>query len=88
MILKNKKIKKAAKILAIALAATTLTGCSLFARDDAPKGGLVIEKDAKNLEQGAYYTFNGEQYGKLYSPERNFANSTSNAKGSTSNVIF
>ena len=54
MILKNKKIKKAAKILAIALAATTLTGCSLFARDDAPKGGLVIEKDAKNLEQGAY----------------------------------
>lgn len=88
MILKNKKIKKIAKALAIALAATTLTGCSLFARDDAPKGGLVIETDAKNLEQGAYYTFNGEQYGKLYSPERNFATSSSNAKGNTSNVIW
>ena len=85
----KKKIAFIAKTLLLIGVASSLTACSLFSRSEDSGKGLVIERDVNKLEEGAYYTFDGEKYQRLYIGDRTFVTTSGgNDKGNQNNVFW
>ena len=90
---KNKK-KILTRSLFVGVTLLSLSGCSLFDRKaSVSTSGVKIETNVNNLEDGAYYTYNGKEYGKLYLGDRSFKETTSGSlststKGNPERVIW
>lgn len=88
----NKTKKQFAVGLFLFATILILSGCSLFDRSRVNSStGVEIETNINNLDEDAYYAYNGKEYGKLYIGDRTFKSSSSfssSRTGNPSNVIW